>query len=364
MSITHRWQKDHGSRVQGSRELDYSKVQAPCIVRDPSGGFRLFYTAIGPGKPYPTCQGYILSAVSDDGLVFRTEPGIRVGPQPTLPHISLRVLAPTVTACDDGRWRMYFESRGVADLPTVICSAVSSDMLHWEHEDGIRLQGFDGLGGPRYLPLPDGRGRLYCCAAESGAGGERTSQGVVSAVTSDGLNFEFEPGYRLRDKQADYDAAGITAAEVIAPAVDGGTWAMLFSAWQDVPPGTVVPVHPSQDADAVASGRSEDFAAASIASDMAGYRSRIFVAYSTDCLVWERGECAIEGTGYGGDGLDAVHAEDMSVLEIGEGKYRMYYAACDKNGNWRIASAVTADAAAMNVERRCQPVPRTYPSRT
>lgn len=348
MSITHRWEKEPGPRLQGCRNLDSSKAQAPSIVRNPSGGFRLFYTAVGPGKPYPTCQGYILSAVSDDGLVFLTEPGIRVAPQPALPHMSLRVLAPTVTACNDGRWRMYFESRGPADLPRVICSAVSSDMLHWQQEDGIRLQSPGGLAGPRYLPLSDGRGRLYCCCGSvPGMGGERLPKGVVSAVTSDGLNFEFDPGYRLQSKQSEYDTGGMTAAEVIVSGGDGGDkWIMVFSAWQDVPPGTVVPVHPSQDADAVASGRSEDFAAVSIASDMAGYRSRIFVAYSTDGLVWDRGECAIEGNGYGGDGLDAVHAEDMSVIEIGEGKYRMYYAACDKNGNWRIASAVTADALA------------------
>ena len=31
----------------------------------------------------------------------------------------------------------------------------------------------------------------------------------------------------------------------------------------------------------------------------------------------------------------------MSLVRIGSGEYRMYYAACDKDGNWRIASAVT-----------------------
>ena len=65
------------------------------------------------------------------------------------------------------------------------------------------------------------------------------------------------------------------------------------------------------------------------------------MAYSTDGLVWERGDCVIEGDGYDGDGIDAVHAEDMSVIHLGEGRYRMYYAACDKHGEWRIASAIT-----------------------
>ena len=41
------------------------------------------------------------------------------------------------------------------------------------------------------------------------------------------------------------------------------------------------------------------------------------------------------------DEIDAVHAEDMSVIETGDGRHRMYYAACGPDGNWRIASAVS-----------------------
>jgi len=341
----HHWHKDIGFRLQGSRDLDSSKLQAPCIVRNPSGGYRLFYTAVGPGKPFPVCQGCILSAVSDDGLEFRTEPGIRVAPEPDIPHMALRVLAPTITEYNTGRWRMYCESRGTADRPTVICSAVSSDMLHWELEDGIRLQGSTGIGGPRFLPLPDGRGRLYCFGHAPDSIDDSSTNGVISAITQDGLHFKLESGDRIRAGQTDWDSAGITAAEVIPPQTARDNWSMVYSAWQDVPPGTQVPVHPSQDVNAVTSGSSEDFAAASIATDMAGYRSRIFTAYSSDGLVWKRRECVIEGDGYDGQELDAVHAEDMSVIHLGSGRYRMYYAACDRTGTWRICSAVSDGAA-------------------
>ncbi len=334
MGITNRWHKEPGTRLEGSRNLDSSKLQAPGVVRIPSGGFRLFYTAVGPAKPYRYCQGYILSAVSDDGLIFRTEPGIRLEPQPELAHMSLRIIAPSVTLCDNGVWRMYFESRGSASEPNVICSAVSSDMLHWEHEDGIRLQGFEGLGGPRYIRLSDGRGRLYCTAAES-IFGEKRSQ-IVSAVTPDGLKFEIEPGYRMGDRQSQYESSGITAAEVVRPSRAGDRWTMFYSAWQDLPHGTVVPKHPSRD-----DRLSEDFAAASIASDMAGYRSRIFISFSSDGLKWDAGQCVIEGGGYEDTDVDAVHAEDMSLIKIDNHRYRMYYASCDKNGTWRIASAIT-----------------------
>lgn len=343
--LTLRWRKEPEPQVEGSIPLDGAKVQAPCIVRIPTGGFRLFYTAVGPGKPFASCQGYILSAISDDGLVFRKEPGIRIAPQPGIRHLSLRVLAPSVARCGDGRWRMYFEARGPADQPTVICSALSDDLLRWELEEGVRLQSPGGVGGPRYLRLPDGRGRLYCINKEYGSGagtsGDLVSQSVISAITSDGLTFALEPGFRMRDRQADFDSAGITAAEVIPPDSAGGAWTMVYSAWQDVPPGTVVPRHPSTDVNAVKNGRSDDFAAASIATDMAGYRSRIFMAHSDDGLLWRGGRCVIQGLGYQAGGLDAVHAEDMSIVKIEDGEYRMYYAACDKHGKWRIASAVS-----------------------
>lgn len=344
MGMLDRWQREAGARVEPSRGLDASKVQAPGVVTVPSGGFRLFYTAVGPAKPFPACQGYILSAFSEDGLRFRPEPGIRVAPRPGTQHMSLRVLAPAVTRYGDGCWRMYFEARGPAQEPTVICSAVSRDQLEWEYE-GVRLGSEGGVGSPRYVPLPQGGARLYCCASEYGPEGpgrsERRSHDVVSAVTADGLDFEWEPGVRLRDLRRETDEVGITAADVIPPGRTGEDWVMVFSAWQDLPPGAVAPQHPSQDVDAVASGLSQDFAAASIAADMAGYRSRIYTATSQDGLLWERRTCIVEGSGYGGPGLDAVHAEDMSLIRLGGDRVRMYYAACDKNGTWRVASAVT-----------------------
>ncbi|MDA1018102.1 MAG: hypothetical protein O3A00_27055 [Planctomycetota bacterium] len=174
MELFKSWIKEDGPRLQGSRDLDSSRLQSPCIVRIPSGGYRLFYTAVGPAKPYPECQGYILSAVSEDGLTFEKEPGIRLAPQPGIPHMSLRVISPLVTLCADGRWRMYFESRGPASIPTVICSAISSDMLHWELKDGIRFQAPCGAGldavqaeDMSLIQIASGRYRMYYAACDA-----------------------------------------------------------------------------------------------------------------------------------------------------------------------------------------------------
>ncbi len=337
-----KWQRDPGARIQASRDLDSLKLQAPCIVALPEGGYRLFYTAVGPAKPFPECQGYILSARSGDGVNFQTEPGIRIAPRLEIPHMNRRVLAPSVVRLADGRWRMYFESRGPASTPTVIASAISQDMLSWTLEDGIRFATAGGVGGPRYLPLPDGGGRLYIFESAygpEGLTGKRISMSVISASTKDGLNFVRDPGVRMKDRQGKYDSIGITAAEVLPPETPGGRWTMIFSAWQDIEPGQMAPVHPSNNA-ADDKSASRNFAAASIATDLAGYRSRIFAADSADGLEFGASECILEGAGYGTDGIDAIHAEDMSVVRIGSNRYRMYYAACDRHGKVRIASAV------------------------
>lgn len=338
------WTKEPHPRLTGSRPLDAHKVQAPCIVRKPGGGFRLFYTGIGPQKPFHHCQGYILSATSDDGLHFTPEPGIRLAPQPSIPHLSLRAIAPSLTPLPDHCWRMYFEARGPAHLPTVVMSAISNDQLHWQLEPGIRLQTPGGVGGPRYTPLPEGQGRLYCFEslyAPPGIGqAPRISSRIISARTTDGLHFTLEPGIRLLDRQTPFDSAGITAAEVLPPSHPGSPWTMFYSAWQNPPPGSPTPIHPSQDT--LGKIPPDDFAAASIASDISGYRSRIFTAHSPDGLTWTRGPLIIEGDGYGSPAPDAVHAEDMSLIPLEDNRLRLYYAACNNQGHWSIASALSS----------------------
>ena len=342
MGLPQRWSLEPGARLEGGRDLDRSKVQAPCITRAPEGGYRLFYTAVGPGKPFRDCQGYILSAVSNDGLAFAPEPDIRIAPDPAVTQMSLRVLAPSCVSRWEGGWRLYFEARGPASLPTAIMSAVSADQVSWQVEPGVRLNARGGVGAPRILRLPDRRLRLTCFesihAGGSPAAGPRIATHVISAISKDGLTFAREPGRSLADKSSALDSAGITAAE----AVPGAPWRMVYSAWQDVPTGTIVPQHPSADLAAVDNGGSADFAAASIAADMSGYRSRILMAHSDNGLTWMRDGVVIEGDGYGGTRIDAVHAEDMSLIELEDGRWRMYYAACDAHGVWRIVSAISA----------------------
>ena len=337
------WRREPGPRITGGRGLDLWKVQAPGIVRRPEGGWRLFYTAVGPERPFSACQGLLLSAVAENGVDFTVEPGIRVAPQPDRPELALRVLAPTIVSVGANQWRMYFEGRGTADRPTVVASAWSADQLHWTVEPGVRLQCRDDLHGPRVCRDPGGGVRLDCVRARHSIGSNTAStsvSSVVTAISQDGLRFDWLPGERLQSGTGPLDSAGITAAEVCPPASRGAAWQMIYSAWQQPPAGTVIPVHPSHDPRAVENGQSADFARASIAVDLAGYRSRILLATSDDGRTWRRGPVLVEGPGYGQDGIDAIHAEDMTLADLGNGRFRMYYAACDRHGRWQIASAI------------------------
>ncbi len=343
MAGLERWIKEEGPRVRGSRPLDSAKVQAPGVVGLPDGGYRLFYTAVGPGKPFADCQGYILSAVSVDGIDFEVEPGIRVAPDPASSFMDLRVLAPTVTRLDDGRWRMYFEGRSSADKPKVIGSAISKDMLDWQVEEGVRLVVPGGVRAPRYLPTPDGH-KLVAVGQLPGAQvTDSAVGGAVVATSCDGIHFELGTAYLFPTDPA--HGGDFSAAEVVPPVREGEEWVLFFSEWADPPGGPPqgLPLHPSSDPDAVAKGTSANFAEISIASDLAGFRSRIHIARSADGINWERGPVVVEGEGYGGDGMDAVHAEDMSLIRLPDGRYRMYYAACDPAGIWLVASAVSVD---------------------
>ena len=113
----------------------------------------------------------------------------------------------------------------------------------------------------------------------------------------------------------------------------------MFSAWQDRPAGWPEPLHPSHDPDALDNGRSVDFAAESIAADLSGYRSRLFLATSPDGVAYTGAELLVEGDGYGGTDLDAIHAEDMALLRMPDGALRMYYAGCDFAGRWCVLRA-------------------------
>jgi predicted GH43/DUF377 family glycosyl hydrolase len=159
------------------------------VIRLPDGRYRLYgnYTYVLNPNEKP-----IDSWISDDGIIFQKEPGSRLtGPG---------IIWPNVVMLPDGRFRMYFTDQSVivgAGGSMSIKSAISDDGLNFVVEEGDRLtysgEGYesDGLGRAKILALKDGTYRMYYTA------GKDNVARVLSAVSSDGLNWVREEGVRL-----------------------------------------------------------------------------------------------------------------------------------------------------------------------
>lgn len=174
----------------GSRLPDGSGM--PRILGDPVGGYRLFFTS-GDG---------IKSALSTDGLTFVEEAGFRISKEQagfTNAAGALQALSgATVVAVPTGGYRMYF-----SDLPRPgetpgghrVKSAVSSDMVNWTVEEGLRmgtgaLTLSDSAEHPFALAHPDGQVTLYWGKFGSSATG--AAEGLYQSTSADGLTFTTE----------------------------------------------------------------------------------------------------------------------------------------------------------------------------
>ncbi|MDP2916408.1 MAG: sialidase family protein [Dehalococcoidia bacterium] len=170
------WTVDSGIRLEDAT--------VPNIYRLEDGRLRMYYG--GPGG--------ILSAISQDGITFRKETGVRV-PSGSPGSPEMIVSDPTLVTQKDGRMRMYYKSAsgpgGPGQSVHSIYSAISTDGLRFEKE-GIRIdsqqtpdRGWASV--PEAIVLPDGRVRLYYVSD-----GLDVKHGIVSAISDDGLNFTRE----------------------------------------------------------------------------------------------------------------------------------------------------------------------------
>ena len=127
-------------------------------------------------------------------------------------------------------------------------------------------------------------------------------------MSGDGLHFDMEPGVRIaREKE-------LEAYEVYAPEVlrlGTGGCRMYYAGWVSAPE--------------VPAGSK--------------FHGRIFSAFSDDGLRWRKdpGICIDNGGRW-----DAAKASEPCLIDLADGRFRMFYEACDLEGRWRIASATSA----------------------
>ena len=303
-----RFVKDDRIAIDLDHSLDSERILTPNVIRLPSGGYRMYYTGLGPARRVPDALGYILSAFSGDAVAWRKDLGVRVDLFP--PHASQRTLCPDVIPLPDGRLRMYFEAR-TADRPTTILSAISEDGLLWQPEPGVRF-GDDtwSYGTPRCLYLEDDapstpRLRLYFHRYTFPlVSGIEAGNVIISAVSSDGLMFREEEGVRIA-QETERETGSVYAPEVVR--LGDGSYRMYYSGWSDE------------------------------------IRGGVFTATSRDGLVWTKhpDPCIDLGDRWDGDMVS-----EPCVIPLNDGRSRLFYEACDSDGNYRILSATTVPTSA------------------
>ncbi len=190
-----------------------------------------------------------------------------------------------------GGWRMYFTQQ----LPTgkVVESAVSSDLVDWSVEPGVRLDlgTSRATGVPDAVVLPDGRVRLYFVWSDSSS-----PERIDSAVSSDGLAFTRERGDRLTGGYVD---------PAVVRSTDG-SWLM-------------------------------------VCSTSPGQKQRLFTAVSADGLAWKVAPKPL---------LDRANANvfDPTLAPLPGGRYRVYFSVAAAgqalNGPYHVESGVLSSATA------------------
>lgn len=282
----------------------------PNVVTLPNASYRMYYTQILPRPGYPNgandynnASSRILSAVSENSIIWTPEPGIRLTPQAGGAS-DFRVVSPEVVPVSvrPYKWRMYFEScPGSQSESSTIRSAISDDGLNWVVESGVRLGcSTSSFNSPKVLFLDDGRVRLYC--SERG-------KGIISAISDDGLSFVQEQGLRLNPSNS-YDALTAFASEVLH--IRNSGYRMYYAGYSAL------------------------------------NRAYVLSAWSADGLNWTKED---EPVIIPGDRWDAAKCSEMCIMPIPSPpdqapRYRMFYEACDgtaqdERGVWRIVGATS-----------------------
>jgi len=299
------WVKDPEVSIDSDSPLDAQSVLTPNVVRLPWGGFRMYYNGRGPARVVESSIGYILSAVSDDGLIWTKEPGVRIDVHE--PDANCWVICPDVIPLPNGGWRLFYEAKSV-DKRSVVLSAVSEDGLIWEPEAGFRVADPEwSFGSPRciYVPSDDAAEELkyrlyfhhYSFPMQTGLDAQNH---IISAISSDGLNFEIEPGVRIAQEDPERESYAVYAAEVIRLA--NGTYRMYYSGWSNK------------------------------------IRGGIFSASSTDGLNWTKDAGPLLDRDRS---LDCLMVSEPCVIELDDGRCRLYYEAEDQDKKRRILSATS-----------------------
>lgn len=199
--------KDNGKTFeQGSLPLKNDRPLAgadPQAVLLPDGKVRLYYLVMPDKKPALDENGTplpldepmkIMSAISDDGITFTEEKGIRYQGKELFTDPDVIKIG--------SKWFMYL-SKGMENI-----AFSSTDGKTFKKEKSIRMNGAIS----KTVPIGGGKYRQFF-----------TRNGINSAVTTDGLNFVDDSGSRL-------EANGPQIIADPTPVKVGNQWILFYKA--------------------------------------------------------------------------------------------------------------------------------------
>lgn len=233
---TRSWALDQGVRLSMPGLAGF-----PAGIQLSDGRVRLYFCQLRSNS-----QVYdILSAISNDGLSFTVEPGVRINATAGYLGDSRSVCYPTIVKLGDGTFRMYFNGINSSNLTPVgpsasgmwrIYTAKSSDGLAFTNIASAidpanpgwnYLNGDIRVAAPTARLLPDGRIRLYYLGSGTGPGWP-SGGGVKSerAVSSDGVSFAWEGALQFQTPRGP-QAPPLAHSWNLLP--DGKTMMFLYS---------------------------------------------------------------------------------------------------------------------------------------
>jgi len=289
------FQKDNDITIDIVPSFSKSRLLCPRAIPLDNGAYRLYFMEHRYDCPTGVI-GEIVSAFSQDGFAWEREAGVRI---PCFAqYAENRVMAPDIIRMPDGTFRMYFEGR-TNGVPEIIVSAFSKDGLLWNIDPGVRLKDEShqiGFGTPCCVQLPHNQGwRMYFHALS------KEKYEIWSAVSMNALDWKIEPGVRISQTRDEEKYAAYSP--FVIPLLNG-QWRMYYGGWASQP----------------------------------ALRGCILSAVSSDGIVWEKESSVILEP----DNLwDSVHCSEPCLLHLKDGRWRLFYEACDENDSWRILGAIS-----------------------
>ncbi|MCK4305567.1 MAG: hypothetical protein KAY24_15120 [Candidatus Eisenbacteria sp.] len=184
---------DDGLNFQKEEGYRLTEAFMPFAVKLTDGKFRLYYTdqetSIGEygGRA-------IMSAISDSGLTFAVEEGDRLTYTGDGYELS-GIRGAKILQLNDGSYRMYYHGIDANSYWRVL-SAVSNDGLNWTRDQGVRIDPSDlcppqtGIGNMGPFISSDGIVHLYLTTSKCDDMNYSNDQGgIFDVVSADGLTF-------------------------------------------------------------------------------------------------------------------------------------------------------------------------------